>query len=260
MNVEHPSELEATKRGLADGTAEPGGVAGSRRLARLAGLLYLFVALGGGLAMVARSRVPVDRDPAEVADHLRSYEALQRAAMAGDLLASACWILTAVALYALLRDVHRIAAMTMVVFVAVGAGVSTLNQLNSYTALVLATDGTYADALGRDSTDALALLFTAMRYDGNIVDTIYFGLWLVPLGFLVIRSGAFPRPLGYLLIAGCLGYFVQFLSLVVRPANDHAMEGPIFAFAGLSELIFLGWLLIRGVSSEPSPARRQVPR
>lgn len=46
--------------------------------------------------------------------------------------------------------------------------------------------------------------------DGILLATVFWGLWLFPLGLLVYRSGFIPKFLGVLLMFGCLGYLINF--------------------------------------------------
>ena len=184
-----------------------------RTLARTAGLLYLVVAGGGILTLL------VSPGRSATADQLRAGATLFRIGLVSSLIAGICWLGTAMALYLLLRHVHQLAAAAMVTFVAVGVANSYLGVADDYLALRIALDH-------KDSR------FTRLLLDsGTPIDAVLFGLWLVPLGYLVIRSGYFPKVLGIFLIAGCVGYLVG---------------GVVFALGPLSELAFMAWLLMPG--------------
>jgi Domain of unknown function (DUF4386) len=45
-----------------------------------------------------------------------------------------------------------------------------------------------------------------MQHNGYVIDDMFFGLWLLPLSYLVIRSGYFPKILGVLQVFAGLGY------------------------------------------------------
>ncbi|HEY0805570.1 MAG TPA: DUF4386 domain-containing protein, partial [Pseudonocardiaceae bacterium] len=114
-----------------------------------------------------------------------------------------------------------------------------------YTALRIATDDNYAHAFGRAGSDGLALLFATMQHGGYVIDSIFFGLWLLPLGYLVRRSGYCPKALGVLLIVGACCYVAETFAVLV----DLGTLGDVLIIpAGLSEATFLLWLLIRGGS------------
>jgi hypothetical protein len=83
---------------------------------------------------------------------------------------------------------------------------------------------------------------------------VFFGGWLIPLGYLVVRSGMMPRVLGYVLMAGGVGYLLGIVVELVAPSADAAALA-LGWVGGISELAFLGWLLVRGVRT---PVREAV--
>ena len=93
--------------------------------------------------------------------------------------------------------------------------------------------------------------------NGQWVLEIFWGLWLFPLGYLVVRCRFLPRTLGVLLMAGCAGYLVDFLGRLLIPAYLHS---PLADYATLPAAIGeIGtglWLLVFGARG---PARRARP-
>jgi hypothetical protein len=219
-------------------------------LARTAGWLYLVVAVLGGFAeLYVRSRIVVAGDGAATADNIRESATLFRLGFASDLVQATFFLFTAMALYLLLRDVSEMVARAMVVIVAVSVGIICLNLLNQHMALQVATRG---------GSDAVAGQFTDMHAAGYLIAQIFFGLWLLPLGYLVYRSGFVPRAIGVLLAVGCFGYladtFVQFLA----PGIAESVEPFVLAPAAVGELSLVVFLLVRGVRvverRTPAPA------
>ena len=218
-----------------------------KTLARVAGFVYLMVAVSAGIAGFARSSVVVAGDAAATAANIRASETLFRLGIVADLLQTAFFLLTAIALYALLHHVHRLAAMAMVAFVAVSVGMQALSLVLQVAALSAATDPGLAAALGATGSDSLALLFAGLQHDGFVLSQMYFALWLLPLGYLVVRSGYFPKVLGYLLALACVGYLVDMTAYFLAPEVQPSTL-PVSAILGvLGEVTFIGWLLIKGV-------------
>jgi len=92
-------------------------------------------------------------------------------------------------------------------------------------------------------------LFLDLYQFGNLVAAIFFGLWLLPLGLLVFKSGFLPRLLGVLLMAGSPGYLVLFVQAFFLPGSERTpWTNPFLAVTHLSELALMLWLLIRGVN------------
>ncbi len=176
--------------------------------ARLAGLLYLVVAVCGGFAeLFARSTVKAADD---VAEALRDGSDLMAVAFAADLVAYTCFLLVGIALYALVKDVHRTAAIAMLTMNAVSVALQCANLVNHAGAVLAAQRG----------ADELAVLFLDLHGVGYLVAQVFFGGWLIPLGWLVVRSGAVPRVFGYALMVGGVGYLLGLVVELSTPGAD----------------------------------------
>jgi Domain of unknown function (DUF4386) len=226
-----------------------------KRLARIAGSVYLCVAVLGGFAeLVVRDRIVELGHSGATADNIRESASLFRAGFVADLAQATLFLFTAMALYLLLRGVNELVARAMVVIVAVSVAIICLNLLNQWVALQLATDR----ALGAGS-DAVVGLFAGMHHDGYLIAQIFFGLWLLPLGYLVVKSGWFPTWIGVLLIAGCFGYLVDTFATFLAPGVADTIEAIVLAPAAIGELSFVAYLLIKGVRDREEEPRALAP-
>jgi len=218
------------------------------RSARIAGALYLvFAVLGMFAQLVVRADIYVPGDAAATAGNIAAEPDLFRLAFLSDLVQMILYLLVAFLLYRLLRHAHADAARAMVVFVALGVGMTLLNLVFHFAALLVATDASYAAALGTDGSDALVLLLVDMHHYGYLIAQVFFGLWLLPLGYLALRSRMFPRPLAVLLLvdAGC--QIVDMLGSFVAPESWESLTLFVMAPAVVAEFWFIGYLLVRGV-------------
>jgi len=103
------------------------------------------------------------------------------------------------------------------------------------------------DALGSDDPEYIYNCLNVSR-NSQIVAEIFWGLWLFPLGKLVIASNYFPKFLGYALIASCIGYLLGVVIKVVFPSQSYLLVGTdILAFG---EVVFALWFVFRGVRLE----------
>jgi len=151
------------------------------------------------------------------------------------------------ALYVLLRDVSGYAARAMVVLVAIGASLSFVNILFEFEGMRVATDPTYAATVGAAGSSALAMLMLDLQHYGYAIAGIFFGLWLVPLGYLAFRSGMFPRVLGVVLVLGGVGYLFDTLATFVAPELTPIVH-PVAALLGIvAEVSLLAYLVVKGV-------------
>ena len=96
-------------------------------------------------------------------------------------------------------------------------------------------------------------LFTDARLHGLVIDELFWGLWLVPLGYLVIRSGQFPKLVGVLLFVAALSWIGQFTANLLAPGLPYVAA--IGQLGGAGELVFVAWLLIVGIGPRPARAR-----
>ena len=222
-----------------------------KTLARIAGLLYLGTSVPFVFAVQVRSRVIQPVDAAATVHNIRASATLFRVGLVADLVSWAGFLATALALYLLLKHANQLAAVAMVAFVAVMVAVGYSNTVNQYSAITIAMSAEYANGLGQAGANALVLMFTDVQGNGLDINELFFGLWLLPLSYLVIKSRYFPRVIGGLLIIAGLSWIAQFLVILLAPS----LKG-VISFLGVGsdgELIFIGWLLVRGARA-PRPS------
>ena len=212
--------------------------------ARLAGFLYLLVVPLGLIALSVSSGLVVPGDAIRTADNILASESLFRLGIVSDMLASLVMLMVALVLYQLLKPVHRNMALLMVIFVLIAVPIALFNKINEFAALQLLSGGDDLSAFTADQLQALALFFLRLHSRGGNIAFIFWGLWLFPLGYLVFKSGFLPRILGILLMITCFGYVINsFASFLGYTVN-------VGTFAALSEILFILWLLIKGVNTE----------
>jgi hypothetical protein len=113
--------------------------------------------------------------------------------------------------------VNKNVARAMVILVAIATTLMCLNEVFQFAAVLVATDGSCMTAFGAAGSHALVLLLLDMHHYGFLIAQIFFGLWLVPLGYLVYTSGMFPKALGVVLIVGGVSYLVDMLAAFLVP-------------------------------------------
>ena len=165
-----------------------------KRLARISGLLYLIVGVFGGFAIAyVTATVYVPGDAATTAGNVVANAGLVRLGVIADLLQATVFVFLAMTLYVLLSDVNKNAARAMVILVAIATTLMCLNEIFQFAAVLVATDRSYVAAFSAAGANALVLLLLDMHHYGFLIAQIFFGLWLVPLGYLTLKSGWFPR-------------------------------------------------------------------
>jgi hypothetical protein len=228
------------------------GAASPKRLARIAGALYLIVAVFAAFAYnIVTGKVYVAGDAAATAQRLIDNAWLVRAGAVSSIVEAVAWILVAIAFYLLMRHVNEAQARAMVVFVAVGAGVVSISEAFRIAALHVATGPAYLTAFGVAGSNALALLMLDLHHFGMLNASVFMGLWLIPLGYLVSKSALFPKALGALLVAGGVCYLVGVLAVYAVPESGEAIKALLINVATVGEVWLLGYLLTIGVRSAP---------
>ena len=219
-----------------------------QRLARIAGLLYLIMAICGAFAEILRATVYEPGDAATTAKNVATHAGLVRASVVADLVAVPIGLLTAMALYLLLKHVHANAARAMVIFLAIAAAMMALNLAHQLQALHV-SGAAYPSAFDAQGSDALVLLMLDLHHNGYLMAQVFFGLWLLPMGYLVYRSGMIPRLIGVLLIVGCFGYLVDTFARFTAPDLGAALSPFVVTPPAVAEVSMLLWLLVKGVKA-----------
>lgn len=221
-----------------------------KRLARIAGVFYLFVAMFGGFSQgVAPLSLYVAGDAAATAGNVIANPTLVPVTVVAHLINAVFFVLTAGALYLLLSHVHKHVARVMVIAVVLAAGIISVSAVFAFAASRVATDATYVAAFGAAGANALILLLLEIEHYGILAAQVFFGLWLAPLGYLAYRSGLFPKGLGVVLVAATVSYLGDVLVAFLAPDIAPQVH-PFLTMAPLiAEIWMLGYLLVKGVRS-----------
>jgi uncharacterized protein (DUF486 family) len=214
--------------------------------ARLAGFLYLSLLPAPFGLVYVPARLIVSGDAAATASNILANESLFRLGIVSILLVDVVNIVLALALYQLLKPVSKPVAALMVLFASVGVAFGMLNELNQLAALRVLSGVPYLAVFTQDQLEALALLFMNLHNQGLNIAKIFWGLWLLPMGYLVYKSGFMPKFLGILLIIGCFGYVIESLAALLLPS----LRLSLIFFTSWGELAILLWLLVKGVNVE----------
>jgi hypothetical protein len=227
-----------------------------KRLARIAGFLYLLVGILGGFAEgYVEPKMYVAGNAAATAGNVIANAGLVRMGVVADLLDGAFFVFLALALYVLLKHVHKSTARAMLVLVILATGITCLSALFEFEGLRIATGAVDMAGFGAAGSNALVLLLLDAQHYGLLIAQIFFGLWLAPLGYLAYRSGWFPKALGVVLIAAAASYLVDFLAAFLVPDVGKAIHGYATILPAIAEPAMVLYLLVVGVKTKALPAR-----
>ena len=227
-----------------------------QRLARISGVLYLLVGICGGFAEgFLDPKMYVAGNAAATAGNVLGNSGLVRIGVVAHLLDATFFVFLAMTLYILLKHVHKSVARAMLVLVVLATGIISLNTVFLFEGLRVATDSSYAAAFGTAGSNALVLLLLETQHYGTLVAQVFFGLWLVPLGYLAYRSEMFPQTLGVVLIVGGVCYLVDLLAAFLAPDFGQKIHTFIVIPCAIAEISTVVYLLVKGVKT-PKPAER----
>ncbi len=214
------------------------------RTARTTGLLYLGLAVTGLLGyVVVRGQILVVDDPSATLANLTQHEWLARLGIVLEMGVVITQALVALWFYRLFRSVDAFAAGSIAAFGLVNA----VAILGSTAMLATALDVSQQASLtaGGAAAATAQLLYVVSGHLWTI-GGIFFGLWLIPMGWLARYSGWMPSLLGWILMIGGVGYVASALLSYVFPDAGLAV-GLLTMPATVGELWMVGYLCVRGV-------------
>ncbi len=216
------------------------------RTARIAGLFYLIFISTFALADYLRSQFIVMGDAAATAQNISGNELLVRLSFLTELASALFFVLAAWALYVLLRSVNKDLALLFLFLNLGGVVVECINMLNLLAALMLLNGADYLTVLPIDQLQAQAQFYLDLYANGIMIAQVFFATWLLPLGYLVYRSGFLPRFLGILLILDFVAVLVWLLQFFLLP-DMRMLSYPGLAVSLVAEVSLTAWLLLVGI-------------
>ena len=83
-------------------------------------------------------------------------------------------------------------------------------------------------------------------FQGLVVPaTVFFGLWMLPLGYLFFKSEFMPKTLGIILMVGCAGYVIHAMFQIIEPG----VSEQFVLVSVVAEVATIIWLLVFAVKN-----------
>ena len=226
-------------------------ITSTKKAARVAGFLYLATCIPAPFSLLYVPRkLIVPGNAAATAANILASEGMFRLGIAGQIVSAIGFLFAVRALHRLLQGVDKRLASLMVTLFAISIPISCLNVLNDIAALILVRGADFLSAFSEPQRQALAMVFLRLQSQGLLVAQIFWGLWLLPFGLLVYRSGFLPRVLGVVLIINGCAYPIQSFTSFLLPQYA-GLVYRVTLPALMGELVVILWLLIRGARDEP---------
>jgi hypothetical protein len=210
--------------------------------ARLTGIWYLLLAISGVLGfMVFHPKIFIADDPQTTLDNLINHGSTARMRLLFELLIILSQALAAVWFYKLFCGINKWAATTLGIW----------GTVNAVAIMVSAISMSAAIGIANATTPSLEEKTLLIQLMGQIithawsVGGLFFGLWLIPMGYIVISSGRMPIWLGRILIAGGIGYILQ--TFIISAGVQSVYTGILVIPATVGEFWMIGYLLLYGI-------------
>lgn len=222
-----------------------------RKTARFAGLLYFIWVITGiyGL-MYVTPRTIVRGDAAATANKILANELVFRMGIMNDIISSAIWVFLVMALYRLFKQVNIHQAQLLVALVIVQIPAVFFMEALNITALLM-VKGDMIETFEPGQRQEVALLLWSIADRAAIPLEMYWGLWLLPFGLLVYKSGFIPRILGIFLLLNGVTYMIHCCTHLFLPGYQTLVFNLSVPFWILGEISITLWLLVIGVKIPP---------
>lgn len=223
--------------------------ASPRRLARIAGGLYLINIVFGAFAIGVVPAILIVHNMATTAHNIQAHELLYRLGLAAHIVVTLTNIPMAVIFYDLLKVVNRRLALLDVFFTLVATAVEVASLPSQFTPLLLLGSRRYTSALPPAQLHALAYLPGDLSNIDYSIYVVFYGFDILCVAYLVFRSTFLPRAIGVLLAIDSLAYLLDGFTNFLAPG----VAAHLVPWIGLPTIFGEGslclWLLVAGVDA-----------
>ena len=215
------------------------------KTARTAGLLYLVTVVTGIFSLIyVPSHITVHGDAASTVRNIVASESLFRLGIAVGAIGYVAFLVLPLALYGLLSQVNKNIAVLMVAFGIACVPMEFVALAHRLDILSLLTGDNYQQVFPAEQQNERVMSLLDAYDNAIFISEIFWGLWLLPLGYLVFKSGFLPKFLGALLMLGCFSYLITYFGAMLFPHTTI----PSFVMwpATFGEIGICLWLVIAG--------------
>ncbi len=218
------------------------------RTARVAGAWYLGLAVTGILGfLLIRPAIYVEGDAAATLANLQDKKALAHLGVMLEMGIVVTQALAAIWFYKLFREVRIVAGVSVAAFGLVNAVAIMASAVFLATAVAVAQDSSLAPA--GDAAATVGVLYQ-LSTDAWGIGALFFGLWLIPMGWTAITTARFPRALGWILVIGGAGYLLSSIVDYGFASPPSLLVAGLAFPATIGEFWMIGYLLLRGIRPE----------
>lgn len=210
--------------------------------ARLTGIWYLLLAISGVLGFaILHPQIFIANEPQKTLMNLADHESTSRIRLLLELTIVASQALAAVWFYKLFREIEGWAAFATGGWGLMNSAAIMVSAISMGAAIEVAN---FPSATFEEKVIFIQLLSSMISY-AWVIGGLFFGLWLIPMGYVVIASGRMPLWLGRTLIIGGIGYVLS--TFVKCLGFTHALVDMLIIPSAIGEFWMIGYLLIYGI-------------
>ncbi|WP_153398985.1 DUF4386 domain-containing protein [Chryseobacterium vaccae] len=222
------------------------------KTARLAGFIYLIVMAAGFFSLMYVPSQLINWEDSRITfQNISSSPQLFRLGIAGSMICYIAFMLLPLVLYRLLKNVNETHARLMVIFALMSVPISFLNLQSRFSVLTIIEGADYLKGVNAEQLQSQVMLLLNSYNKGILIVQMFWGLWLLPFGYLVYKSGFLPKFLGVFLILGCVGYVANvFARTLIPDFSAYPVSSYITLPASIGEIGTGLWLLILGVRNK----------
>ncbi len=218
-----------------------------RKTARLAGFYYLLIAIFGFYGiMYVPSQVMVKGNAMATMKNILEKEFLFRSGISVNLVSPVAFILLALAFYQLFKNIDEQKAKLMLALVIVQIPISFLAESFAIASLMTAKSEILKKLDLIQRADWVLFLLKIKSYTVIALE-IFWGLWLIPLGQLILKSGYLPKLIGVLLVLGGITYVLESFDYILFSEKLSFITDYGFVLYSTAELSTVAWLLVKGI-------------
>ena len=225
----------------------------NKKTARIAGLFYLIIAITSIVSlMYIPSKLIVWNDAILTFENIQTHLLLFKIGILSDIILYLSFTFLAITLYHLLNKVNKTIALIMMVLVLISVAITFTNLINKFDVISLINHTGFLQNHTDGQLHHQLMQLLQSHQNGMTIIQIFWGIWLLPFGYLVFKSQFLPQILGLLLILGCFCYITDFLGNFIFPIDYKETIIPKLTGIppALGEIGMLLWLLIIGVKKK----------
>lgn len=213
------------------------------KTARIAGIWYLAMAISGILGfLIFHPQIFDSEDAQKTLINLIDQESLARTRLLLEFAIIVSQALTAVWFYRLFRNINEWAAWVVGIWGMTNAIVIMISAISMGSAIEIATSSQVVE-----NKIVFIELLSSLIANAWGVGSLFFGLWLIPMGYIITSSKRMPLWLGRTLIAGGIGYLIS--TIINYLGFESSLSDYLTIPASIGEFWMIGYLLIFGIQS-----------